>query len=257
MTQRLAGKSLKKLLSVTASVIFVTSLLCNEILAYSFLEDFSPIKTNDWVINENGGQVSSVAGDTVLSSTNSQLFPYLYSGSGIVPPGDFELETRFTISGPLNYGSGLGLSEIPMDNQRNVDMAATDILFQSWTLTNPPKFSIWTSLCPENMTSCSESTYREIAPVRYDFGTYHTLKISYSDGYYDVYIDGVFIGKFFSAQNRVIKYYWAGNPEKTNTLTTRASVYLDYLKINSINDRLPVIILPGFGGSCPLLQRLS
>ena len=75
-------------------LVFVVSffVLTNEVIAYSFTEDFSPLTSGNWTINYNGGQVINVNGDTVLSSISSQLFPYLYSNSGIIPPETLNLK---------------------------------------------------------------------------------------------------------------------------------------------------------------------
>ncbi len=217
------------------------------VIAYQFIDDFSPINPAGWNISTNGGLISTTSDDTILSSQPSTTFPYIVSNDGIVPLGDSEIEIRFTLNGSSNYGSGLGLSYVFPPNIMERDMLPSDILFQVW-MANSLTFSVWTSLCPESDRFCIENTYREISPARFNLGTYHILKIVSTSGFFEAYIDGVFIGRYYSNSGRSVKYIWAGNPQKTNTVTTKPSVLLDYLNIIQTDDT-PIVVLPGFGGS--------
>lgn len=232
-------------------VFFVPSVFANVL----FEDSFSAIDSDTWFVSLNNGSVVSSDGSLVLSSEPSFTFPYVYNKVNIFPDSNYAIELSISFDGNLNYGAGLALSDVLLPNGSTVDLNAADTIFQIWP-ESQNKYSIWTSLCQTGVTPCIPS-YKKIASFAPN--GYHKLVVFVSDSLYTLAIDDSLQTTSYY-NSRSIKYIWIGNPQKTNTETTKPNIHIDYIKITGDDDEVandPVIILPGFGGSWDVDAVLS
>ncbi len=220
-----------------------------------FDEDFSQLSNSNWNINTNQGGIVEIQDNSLrLHSATSRYFPYVTYNGPTIPDEKYYIETRFKISGVLNYGSGVIFTDkLPVYGITS-DVNASDVIFQIWPYNG--SVGIWTTLCPNDLGGCVGGSYRLISTV--SMNTWHEIKIyRSSDHKFTLYLDGV---EYFnsSISNRNISKMWVGNPQTTSSQTTRADVYLDFLRISKEEQLItPVIVIPGFGGSWDIGAILS
>ncbi|OGD83672.1 hypothetical protein A2572_01475 [Candidatus Collierbacteria bacterium RIFOXYD1_FULL_40_9] len=240
---------MKRALSLCFVLLVVIFCIRPEVYAAEyFFDDFDEIDQNYWQVYLNNGSVSSTNGSLFVSSQPSTSFPYIHNSFGIFPETDYKVTFSLKISGSLNYGSGVILSDKIIANSTQVDLGAQDVIFQVWP-ESQSVYSLWTSLCLTSDLSCNPS-YKKI--YSFAINTTHKIEINAKDQIYSVLVDDVTIPQTYKKQ-RQISYFWVGNPQLTNTTTTRPSIQVDYIRVESLEEEKdPVVILPGFGGSWDL-----
>lgn len=219
-----------------------------------FSDDFTSLDESLWSVNRNGGIVDLQEESLHLHSATGTLFPYITYNGPIIPDGKHTIETRFKFYGPLNYGSGIIFSDSLIPNGTLVDVRPTDVIFQIWP-TGPTTFALWTILCRKDSVGCSDGSYTMIQS--FSVNTWHSLKLSrVEDNSYTVVFDEI---QLFQSNptSKKISTFWVGSPQRTITNTTKSDIFIDYFRIKNDDqpEVNPVIILPGYGNPCPLLQQ--
>ncbi len=218
-----------------------------------FEDNFVTIDNLKWTINSNGGSISTQDGLMKVSSAPSRFFPYLYANGDIFSQGEYKITFRFKFDGSLNYGAGIALSDKLLNNEITSNLSANDVIFLAWP-DSQTTYSFWTTLCEVNATNCVIGTLKKV--YSFSASEFQTVSISLDDGKYLFYLNDLLIKNYLSSKD--IKYFWVGNPQKTNTTTTKPNIYLDYFKVEPLElEHNTVIILPGFGGSWDVGAILS
>ncbi len=210
-----------------------------------YIDNFDTVDESKWTVYQNYGSVSIIDGSIKLSTPSGNFFPYLVSKPDIFPLLEYKLLTKFKIEGPLNFGSGIILSDKIFPNLDKRDILPSDIIFLIWPESNTTA-NLWTSLCPTTEPGCNQNQFRKIST--FNLNIYHDFKVNYKNGLYDVSIDSNSIKSYIASRN--LKYALFGSPQETITVTSRASILVDFLSITSpAPEKEKVVILPGFGGS--------
>lgn len=224
-----------------------------------FVDDFnsSPVDSLHWQVYPNlYGVVDIVNNESVrLSSSSGLKFPYMFVKNVQFPEHNYSIKTRFKFSGALSYGNGLVFSDINLPNNTYTALSANDYIFAVWT-TSPTSAVLLTTLCTTEQTNCTNGV--PIALLSIPSTSWNDLIISEVENHYTITIgDKTFETKDSS---RKISKFWIGNPQTTVTTQSWASIFVDNINISKMEvpeGKVPVIIIPGFGGSWDLEAILA
>lgn len=235
-----------KLLGIFLVALFFQICSVGDIYALTVLKDnFDNINNDIWTVKTNNGIVESSNGSMLLSSPQGYSFPFVHNKDNGIFGANFSLKIKYKFSGPLNYGSGIVLTDNLPNNGTLNDLTPNDAIFQIWP-ESENKFSIWTTLCEVTYIGTCLPSYKKISSFSPD--VYQELEIVTFDNKYELLVNGEKIDAVYS-KTRNISYIWIGNPQLTTTSTIKARVFIDYIQIEQPDIRKPVVILPGFGGS--------
>jgi len=155
------------------------------------IDNFSTINSSVWNIEENGGSISAVDGNLILSAPQGIKFPYISLIGDLHTDSEYQIAISFKFSGFLQYGNGIVFSKNKIANDR-YGINTDDFIFQIWPK-NSNNLGIFTSLCPESLISCTEniSTYEiPTDPLHTMSDDWHLIEISYNEGKYELSLDG-------------------------------------------------------------------
>ena len=241
------------------AIIWILALLVfpiNSLASSIFNDDFVNLDTNFWEIFAHSvGDVKTVDGTYLtLSAIQGYSFPYVYLKNVTIPDNNFTIETKFKFSGTVTYGNGLIFSDKLLSYGTYSDLASNDLIFAAWPL-NSTTVDISSSLCLKDSIGCTNGSYVHIAYVPSDVWT--EMKIEEIDGRYILTVGGQSYETRDSS--RKISHFWIGNPQTTTQTQIWPSIHVDYFGIynNSIVNKFPIIVLPGFGGSWDIAAILS
>lgn len=217
----------------------------NELL----IENFSNLSPSRWAVNNPNGYVGIVDDSYLrLSSPVGYFFPYVSLTNFSFPINNYEIEIRFRLSGYLNYGSGVILSNRPIPYGDYNVFTLADTLFQVWPDENS---NIWinTTICSKGSVNCIFPSFLRLKSTSLD--SWSTFKLtSDTENSYKVFLNGEQIFISHPSEERITNL-WFGNPERTHTETLKPTIDIDYLYITSGNmvESYPLIIIPGLGAS--------
>ena len=212
----------------------------------SFSDDFSTLDTTFWnPIPNDGGSIKIENNQFLtLSAEYGYSFPYLLLKNYVFPDKDYSIEMNYRFSGDLSYGNGIVFSDRELDNGTPLDIRSEDLIFAVWPI-NSTTVDISSSLCLQTSLGCINGTYVHIANT--SSLDWKNIVIKEIGNHYELTIDNnTFLTKDSS---RKISKIWIGNPQRTTNPQIWATIWIDYLRVNPENTNIPIIILPGFGGS--------
>lgn len=215
-------------------------------------DGFSTLNEVTWTVNRNpNGVVEIQDGVLRLHSPRGKYYPYVVYNGLTIPNDSYTIDVRFKFSGLLDYGNGVIFSDKLLQNGVGSDLSASDVIFLIWPMSSS-SVGLWTVLCPDDSSNCSEGSYKFLTSFPSD--VWRSIRIQQgSDTNFNVYLDEINIFKSRLTSRKISKI-WFGSPQTTNTDVTRADIYVDRVQI--LHDvqavKLPVVIIPGFGGSWDL-----
>lgn len=163
-------------------------------------------------------------------------YPYIRS-KDLSSDDIFNLEMKiFKENGAANQGAGIFISDnIPTEG---IAPNFQNTLFYIWPKQNGI-FYLFTSLCPEENSHCNINQQLANGVVELPINRWSNVSLKNTDNKYEFYLDNEL--KFKSVDTpRKISYVGIGQPEIVNNPATWPVYYIDYIKINSTQDTLPV-----------------
>lgn len=229
-----------------------------------FIDDFSdgPINSDVWQSYQNAGSIVVENGKLSLlrSATPAKSFPYIHSRHNIFPEtGPFSIFIKYRFLTTGNFGDGIVIS--PLSSPSNGVDSGTNI-------TDFNIFGIWQDfptgllfdkiMCNIDSSGCSIMEFLKPFTHIPDYAE-HEVQIDYTEsGQYLIYLDGTSEPVYISATDqRRPKSLWMGNSLLTSTNDYWSSFEVEYIKVLPITKTNPIILIPGFGASCSLLQQSS
>lgn len=215
---------------------------------FVYTDSFSNLDNSHWDVFQNSGGTVQITDSSYLSlsSVFGASFPYMNLKNVQFPLKNFSVEATLKFSGDVTYGNGIIFSDKLLPNGTSDDLVSGDLIFAAWPL-NSSLVDISTSLCLKESADCSNNTYTHLAYV--PTNEWFKILITEKDGYYSISVgENTFQTRDSS---RIISQIWIGNPQTTNNSQKWPTITLDSIKIsdNSIINKTPVFIIPGFGAS--------
>lgn len=212
--------------------------------AIDFIEDFNTLNTENWTVYQNNGSVDIKDGILELSAPPGNSYPYLTLKENIITENDFIIKLKFKITGPLNYGSGIALSDHLIPNGETRDLAWDDLIFLAWPQDTQSR--LFSNPCPiTSDDQCQDNFQSYIYSDDYD--KWITVDIVKNGSIYKVSVnDNEYI---YKPSNLQINTIWIGNYQRTGSVTW-GKIYVDYLYIKDVTQPTPndkIILLPGHG----------
>jgi len=213
-----------------------------------FEDDFnsSSLDGSKWYSQNSGGDVRTEGGYLKLTSDSSKHFPIVRNKIPAIPPdGDYSVEIKFRYPQITNWGTGIVLGNTALTYETTLD----------GTVTN--QFTIWQSLndnlllqtyhCLSN-NSC-DGVYTSLK-VYSQSTSDHTYKLMFSDNKFNIYFDGLEVANA-ALQNtsRRSEFITFGNMTVLQSDLNWTDLWIDYVRVTGSEQKKPVIVVPGLGGS--------
>ena len=241
--------------------LFIILVVCwfpSSSIAYDtvFSDEFTFLDGNHWEVYPNlGGEVKIINNENIsLSSVFGQHFPYVFLKNVQIPEDHYVIETKFRFSGSLSFGNGIIFTDNLLSNGTTDDLKPDDMIFAAWPL-DSSTIDISTTLCLNDSINCTDGSFTHLAYVSSQ--DWITLKIAENGGNYRLFVgNNIFETR---GRSRNISQIWMGNPQTVNQYALWSTIFVDYINISRTitNNKTPVIIVPGFGGSWDLGAVLS
>lgn len=216
-----------------------------------FEDSFSTLDSSIWQVYSIDNNVVA-DGDLILTSENSQYFPFLYTKNNIIPTvGDYFLEVNYYFPETTDWGIGFGIgNSVPNYNITTQSIVDSDFIqFQLWQGKNDGHLlqtnrCTELSVCDSHRTTIFQEPYSSLE---------HTLRIEYRGNDFLVFKDGVEISNnSLLSVNRRSTIFWIGNNIKLSSNHDWTDLIIKNVKVGKIEelpDIRPVIIIPGLGAS--------
>ena len=216
-----------------------------------YKDNFTSIDTSIWNVDDPNNNIV-LSNGIILSSENSQFFPFLSSKVNIFPVnGDFYIKIKYQYLETTYFGVGFGFGNIiPTYGLTNYPFKDSDFIkFQVWQSLND-KSLIDTRLC-NSADVCNEN--RTNVRLSLPDTNEHTLVIKNINGVTNVYYDDI-----LTSSSPIINtnwrptVFWIGNLIKLSTNNDWTDIKIFYIEtgnIENIPDITKTIIIPGLGAS--------
>ncbi len=210
---------------------------------YSFNDEFNQeraqgsLDTNLWTINENIRCGTHTFQETTgflkfFQCTNSRQFPYIISKTNPFPSGDYSIEVAFQYTKQAWWGTGFAIApQAPVNGAGPID--------------NLPNISVWQDQVKGNM----RVTYKGVDVYTTAPNTDpHIFRVDRKNNKYLIYLDNNLI---YTSQEDLINntVFWMGNPTFQTPAVNWTEFKIDYVRVSQLPTLLPVIFIPGIGGS--------
>ncbi|GAB4027378.1 MAG: hypothetical protein Fur0011_5290 [Candidatus Microgenomates bacterium] len=206
-------------------------LLCIWVVFYpsrvaAFVDDFSSdVSLQNYVISTNSGSVKIESGKLVLSAnSNATQYPLVKLKPELIgiQANDVSVSFRYSVVGI--FGAGIVIDNHNPINGINYDVGHNSIAW-TWNWGAPPKLRIgWNSFnyidAPNQLST-------------------HTLRVTGSPGYYEIFLDDTFVGITYST--KPITNIWFGNPEIVSTTSSWPVIEIDSIYIDELPQLFPYI----------------
>jgi len=258
-----------KLLRLTIFVLiflFISSRVNYVYAVQSLNEEFDSTPSSQiWTSEKNNGTIEVLGGVLKLSAPPGRTFPFMYLNNAVdYLDENFIFETRLKLTGPLNFGFGVNLSDVLPLNGRTADLSWSEIVFLFWPIPSG-KYLLYSTPCLDTDLSCSGDSYnKDIATMSWD--DWHEVRITRSGNTYTAHLDGDFVFRS-KPSAKVVSQLWLGNPQRTGGVVW-GNLFIDYIRINASptptptptptpsptpeptpEPLKPIIVLPGLGAS--------
>lgn len=215
-----------------------------------FEEDFSFIDHDKWVVYDYENNISTASG-LILSSSNSEYYPFLHSRNNIIPTtGNFFIEVEYVSPGIPSFGVGFGLgNQVPVYGLRQQTLPDSDIIqFLLW-FGGSDGHLLQTNRCPELNLCDGFRTNLFAHPYTNDE---NTLRIEYAESDYKIFLNNVeVLNNSLLGINRRPTVFWIGNYAKLDTKNYWTNLTVKNIKVGSYADlsSISTVVVPGLGAS--------
>lgn len=229
-----------------------------------FKDDFYPLDHGNWIVNNNGGEVSSTQDGLFLSSVNSHNFPFIYNNVNLIPEsGNYTLIIDYSFPLTTEFGVGIGIGNLippyPLVNYADPSIERDFVYFDIWQGTND-RYLLQGKKCVTDTNCDSFRTNLFIKPWTNSF---HRLKIKFIDNNFEIYhsdnggLEEKIDNQVLLGVERRPTTIWFGNPFPLNNPHNWTSLNIRNIEIWGEATKYPVVVLPGFGGSWDMEAVLS
>ncbi len=218
---------------------------------------FISLENYPWVV---GGSVGSIDFDNglIMSSNGNRQFPFISLSNLIPEVGDFFIRVTYQFPNITDFGVGVGMGNIvPVYGSSPYELAGVEfdksfINYLVWSGKNDGRLlqarhCLSQFICDDFRTTLVSSPADSLI---------HILEIESIGANYYIRDDGILVQNqvLINSQRRP-SVLWVGHPILLDSPQEWTTIKIINLKIGRIIDnlpRIPVVIIPGFGGSWDL-----
>lgn len=224
----------------------VESVLAND--STYFEDDFnSPtLDENKWYFQNIGGDIKVEGGYLKLTSDSSKHFPIVRNKISAIPlVGDYSIEIKFRYPQITNWGTGVVLGNTALTYETVLDNTVTN-QFTVWQSLND-NLLLQTYHCLTNNSCDGVYTPLKVYPQS---TSDHIYKLVFSNNKFEIYFDGLqVVDPALDNTSRRSEFITFGNMTVLSNNLNWTDLWIDYVRITEPKQLMPVVVVPGLGGS--------